>query len=112
MSVEDLSAEREMIASDLGYVEQTCQSGLGDPPMDCGWPECECGVLRIPFIQVAPSELTALRSCVEGLERALMQSQIALDDAEVVIDADDCVETFQSIQLARKVVRNALAKEK
>ena len=44
------------------------------------------------------------------LLEALKQAAIALDDAEVVIDADDCVETFQSIQLARKRISAAIAK--
>jgi len=34
----------KMTAADLGCREQTCQQGLGDPPMDCGWPECGCGL--------------------------------------------------------------------
>lgn len=36
-----------MTAADLGCVERKCPAGLGDPPMDCGWPECGCGLIII-----------------------------------------------------------------
>lgn len=34
----------KMVAGDLGCSEQTCQRGRGDPPMDCIWPDCGCGL--------------------------------------------------------------------
>lgn len=33
----------KMMPSDLGLIEYTCQSGRGDPPMDCIYPDCPCG---------------------------------------------------------------------
>ncbi len=41
------SNQPKMMAADIGCREQTCQSGFGDPPMDCGWPECGCGLYLI-----------------------------------------------------------------
>ena len=46
---------RKMIAADIGCREQVCQAGMGDPPMDCGWPECGCGLIIVVRAPVYPS---------------------------------------------------------
>ena len=47
--------ERAMIAADIGCRERTCQAGTGDPPMDCGWPDCGCGLIIVVRPPTYPS---------------------------------------------------------
>lgn len=37
-----------MHPGDIGCTETKCQRGRGDPPADCIWPDCPCGVYYAP----------------------------------------------------------------
>lgn len=78
-TLDEVVSGRLMMAADLGCRSYSCQRGLGDPPMDCIWPECPCGTLYV--LVSAPSPRDQASSAMLGA----LEEKGALLSAEQVM---------------------------